>query len=689
MQKISHLINTNRNLLFYILIGMSGVIIDLIVYIGLVKVGLDPLIASFISVSCGVVNNFFWNAYVNFKKTDHLFFRFLAFFAVGTMGTVLGLFMIFLLHDIYKLDPIYAKLISIPFVVAFQYWFNKSASFSADKSSIPWNKMLLFFFSLSVVIFFVGISSYGSFTDEYDNLLGAQIILHGGLIYQDYFSHHMPLVYFMAVPFFAIVGTNLIGIKVLFGIVFGAWLLLMSRHLYKKYGSLFFYIFVSFISIIQLPGWSHMLVAESFIGLAVLHALILFMTAKSRDSSPNKDVVVYAALGAVPALTALPYLPLSLLIYGLCLAQILLQFRKKSFPWIRSAIIGSVAALLPYIVFVTYLVVTNTLALFITQAIKFNSLYYSQFTPQAPQNAVDAALSIVSGSFGSLYAALTFNPLQPNSPIAFAFALAALIGITHLLLSKKYILTSIYIGALVLSSSRAGFTSVLAEDGSARNATALTYVILLFSLLIVWDILKTKKKLKLPGKQLGFKYAQYLIVPCLVLIGIYGAVHTIDGMRRLNNDRAYASLQPPIDTGSTSHIVNLITRPGDTYWIGPFDFKSQLFITQAQNVSSYRFYLPWHSICQECSAQLVKNIEVGKPVVIYMDTKDSIWGHPTSVYAKTLLDSFKDNYYTLSDPQLKGFYFLRTKQDQIDTSLKAAGYNIETTQSKQEPSDES
>jgi putative flippase GtrA len=122
--------NKHPQLILYGLIGISGAILDFVVYIILYKyIGINPVIASFLSVTVGITNNFILNSRHNFKVKDKLLYRFANFYTIGLMGAVLSSFLILILFDGFKLNALLAKLLTIPPVVLLQYFLNKKYSF--------------------------------------------------------------------------------------------------------------------------------------------------------------------------------------------------------------------------------------------------------------------------------------------------------------------------------------------------------------------------------------------------------------------------------------------------------------------------------------------------------------------------------------------------------------------------------
>lgn len=128
---LSH--NRNRRIfVMYGLIGLSGLLLDLVIFWMLYTGGMNPALATCISTACGITNNFIWNARYNFKKRDHAGTRFVLFFSVGVAGIFLSALVLLLFSGIFAYDAGLVKIFSIPPVVLGQFFLNKRFSF-ADK----------------------------------------------------------------------------------------------------------------------------------------------------------------------------------------------------------------------------------------------------------------------------------------------------------------------------------------------------------------------------------------------------------------------------------------------------------------------------------------------------------------------------------------------------------------------------
>ena len=91
--------------------------------------GINENVATVISTSCGIANNFALNTAFNFKVRDNLLRRFVQFYAVGLSGILLtvGLFAVFVTW--LGISPNIVKVGSLLPVLVLQYGLNKVWTF--------------------------------------------------------------------------------------------------------------------------------------------------------------------------------------------------------------------------------------------------------------------------------------------------------------------------------------------------------------------------------------------------------------------------------------------------------------------------------------------------------------------------------------------------------------------------------
>jgi putative flippase GtrA len=123
-------LSVHREFLLYAAIGMTGVALDLVAFLFLFNaVGLTEFVATFLSTTLGIGNNFLLNVRFNFRTRDRLLQRFLRFYVVGGAGILLTFGLFALLSGAAGWDPNLVKVLSLPVVLVFQFVLNKKWTF--------------------------------------------------------------------------------------------------------------------------------------------------------------------------------------------------------------------------------------------------------------------------------------------------------------------------------------------------------------------------------------------------------------------------------------------------------------------------------------------------------------------------------------------------------------------------------
>ncbi len=118
------------------MIGCTGAGLDFVIYAALSYwSGLHYQIANFISVSFGILNNFFLNYFFNFKTKDRLLVRLARFYSIGMLGWVLSTFCLWIFIERIGINAIVAKLETIVFVTIMQFCLNKFITFRKNNSN--------------------------------------------------------------------------------------------------------------------------------------------------------------------------------------------------------------------------------------------------------------------------------------------------------------------------------------------------------------------------------------------------------------------------------------------------------------------------------------------------------------------------------------------------------------------------
>ncbi|MGH3797115.1 MAG: GtrA family protein [Pseudonocardiaceae bacterium] len=127
---VSALLRKHRTFLLYAVIGCSGVLLDLVLFLLLYDIaGLHEQVATAISTTAGITNSFLLNTFLNFRMRDRLLVRFLRFYSVGLLGLALTATLLLVFCTLLGADPNVVKVFSLPMVAVLQYTLNKKWSF--------------------------------------------------------------------------------------------------------------------------------------------------------------------------------------------------------------------------------------------------------------------------------------------------------------------------------------------------------------------------------------------------------------------------------------------------------------------------------------------------------------------------------------------------------------------------------
>lgn len=114
----------------YCMIGVTGALLDFIIFSVLTQVnGLFYQYANIISVSVGIINNFFLNAWLNFKTGDRLWLRLMSFYGVGMIGMGGSAILLYIFIELLALPTLLAKLVIIAIITLVQFTLNKFITF--------------------------------------------------------------------------------------------------------------------------------------------------------------------------------------------------------------------------------------------------------------------------------------------------------------------------------------------------------------------------------------------------------------------------------------------------------------------------------------------------------------------------------------------------------------------------------
>ena len=118
----------------YVLIGVLGLVVDFGIYTILTHFKMNVEIANIISSTCGIINNFLWNSYTNFKVHDRMILRFISYFIVGQITTVFTTVSLFIFVTKLGYPHLIVKIVATFVATLIQFVINKVVTFRKAKT---------------------------------------------------------------------------------------------------------------------------------------------------------------------------------------------------------------------------------------------------------------------------------------------------------------------------------------------------------------------------------------------------------------------------------------------------------------------------------------------------------------------------------------------------------------------------
>lgn len=138
MKKVDVLLHSEsfNQLVKYVLIGILGLVVDFGTYWILTDININVEIATMISSTCGIINNFFCNSYTNFKVHNRMFLRFISYFLVGQITTVFTTISLFIFATKLGFPHLIVKVIATIVATLLQFVLNKFVTFRKNSKSV-------------------------------------------------------------------------------------------------------------------------------------------------------------------------------------------------------------------------------------------------------------------------------------------------------------------------------------------------------------------------------------------------------------------------------------------------------------------------------------------------------------------------------------------------------------------------
>jgi hypothetical protein len=458
---------------------------------------------------------------------------------------------------------------------------------------------------LLALLVFWGVIHVPVFVDEADNVMGACLIGRGAHAYQDFFSHHFPMPYYVLAAFGEPMSCSVLAGR-LVGIVSLALAGAAFARITHNPASAFALLLLALVAPLY---YLQLFVAEVLVSVGLIVGLALLTDQGRRMRDPLSYGLRFIAL-TILAWSS----PIGLMMAAIVMA-LMVAGADRRFLAVGAACLASI------LVWPVALLLHGSLRAFTEQAVLFNVQVYSRFLDVGLTNPLDLlwqTLTFVRHRF-SFVVDWMIGQKTDATPATFAVGLELLLVVLLGLLlvrSRKERLFRIGVCLLLpLSVARDGFHLapfvVLASFACAHLLSAVS------------------------GRSRLMR-AMVLAI-AVIAVRIYFFYLPVE---RNAPDELAQSLQPE---GRVAQML----APDDTVLYLPIAPQGYLALDR-QPGSFYTFFLPWQAAVPGAEDRIIADIEQNRVAVIVVDQDAQVWEkYRLSDYAPHLVAHIMANYHPL------------------------------------------
>jgi hypothetical protein len=515
-----------------------------------------------------------------------------------------------------------------------------------DFSSKRENLIISGVFFLILFIFLTN-TIHESYPDEFDNIMGGWLTLQGKMIYIGWFTHHAPFAYWLASFIEIFSGQSFVKFRLFYSIfltllTFGGFL-----YLKKSFGFAKTWFYLGFLILFGISAtyfWAHMLLADSLAAILLVPVFgLLVLKMYYSQELKIKDFIFISVFLSLALLTAMTFTYLIAGVYGFALLYYFFKPKRKRILDINHLKVF-IIIVLPFLIFLLYLLVTRSFGEFFYHAITFNQQFYIYNYPKPEDqtfiNPVRFAI-VIAHDFYNNFSSLLIQSKEFNFLFPFNITLAVVNTgfIIFLLIKRKFMLALFVLFWLIYSNARSNpLTSKETDYQSAVYIIASLFNIL-FALTVIYEDLKK-----------SVDYPKKLIISLIFLVMLIYSFFNFTYLLRSYSHKVYGKYMgtaPLIyDRPVLAPVLEGITNEEDVVWVGPFEFE-ELFYLDRDLPSRYVILLPEFARAPRIREEMMRDFKENPPKVIYFDMQYSIRGNRPEEFAPFFMNFLSENYVTL------------------------------------------
>jgi len=494
------------------------------------------------------------------------------------------------------------------------------------------------------------------FLDEFDNIIGGNVVLQGGAIYVDYWSQHTPVAYWFSALGQLLGATSLPGQRLFAYGVFALLLALLYLRNARTFGRIPLLVVAASIPLLHFanPNLSYTILSDNYQAIA---AVFLLFEVVRIGAYPGKTASSWVVIGLGSALSfGVAFISAFFIATTVLTAGLLeiVNFAKQRVPvatWVAQVAVRLGALLAPVVALVAAVWSTGALMGAYQQAYLLNATTYSEYQNGLGSDAlttlVNAPVSLLRNVVGAP-AQLLSNPELLSVRVAF-FA-GVLILVCLLLVRVRPILG---VGIFVMA------TYVGMRGWAGFHSQPLWAFLIVCFALLFW-FLPASGWLRGKGSRLAIAFTSVLVVSGLVLSVTPYAVEVY-------NKRDSLGTPSPLPNETRTRVIEILVPEGGAYAELGIQNAQDFVTTRRLPAGDFAGVVPWFSdmFDQEMTDKLRKD----NPVLVFSEPDQEVWGERIDAHGPLLFAYINANYQRVNLQSLGIGDGVFIRKDAVESSL--------------------
>ena len=473
-----------------------------------------------------------------------------------------------------------------------------------------------------------------TFIDEMDNMIGGNVVSHGGAVYLDFFSQHTPLAYWISAVGYVLGFDGFTSQRLFAYAVFSLLLaLLYARHV-RVFGRMPLLLVAVLVPMMHFanPELSYTALSDNYqaiFGLFILFEVVA-MGAR-RDSSLWRWTFLGAAAGLSFAVAFVSVYYYAAAVLCAALLNVLNERRRLSGvgAWTRFVIARASVTVAPFVILIAAVALTGALYDAYRQAYVLNRTYYPQYladgfgtNPFEPFIGGLSAIATQTLGLRGLTESFSRDLVYQFAMLVF-FLLA-----TGLLCFVRPILGAcvFWMGSLTATRGWTGFHSQPLWAFFIGTAGIATWVI------IAWTTQRRRSR----GSVTGAALLPAIAIATVFIVGAYPFARSVYEIRH--------ELFTPVVFPSPDRtaLIETLVPPGETYGEININNVYDFVLTRRLPAGGISGVTPWFG--DMFDEEMTKRLSDDEPTLVFNDRENAVWGFRVADHIPLLQAYLSKNY---------------------------------------------